>query len=245
MTTDAAAARLADGDLAIHPLDDPVRSSLRGAHAPFAEWSGRIARYHHEVAAFVGHPPELDGRDWADLAALVGPSTQVALRGSYVPPVGWEVHGEFGSVQLDGSGLEVAQDPAAIVLGPSDVPAMLDLVARTEPGPFRVRTIEMGTYLGFRHDGELIALAGERMHPQGWTEISAVCTDPRFRRRGLSTRLVRAVGHGIRARGEVPFLHARADNHTAIRLYESLGFTLRKRSVLTSVRTPAADSARR
>jgi predicted GNAT family acetyltransferase len=96
----------------------------------------------------------------------------------------------------------------------------------------------MGTYLGFLDEGRLVALAGERMHPDGWTEISAVCTDPRYRKRGLSTRLVRAVGHGIRTRGEIPFLHARADNHTAIRLYESLGFTLRQRSVLTVVRTP-------
>lgn len=223
---------------AIHPLDDPIRSSLSGAHARFAVWSGRIARYHQEVAGFVGHPPRLDDQDWADLAALVGPSSEVSLRGAYVPPAGWEVLGRLAAVQLDGSALEVAPDPDAVVLGADDVPQMLDLVERTEPGPFRERTIEMGTYLGLRVGGRLVALAGERMHPAGWTEISAVCTDPRFRGRGFSTRLIRAVGHGIRERGEIPFLHARADNAAAIRLYESLGFTLRKRSVLTLVRTP-------
>jgi len=228
-------------DSALHPLDDPIRSSLRGAHARFAVWSGRIARYDAEVAGFVGHPPRLDERDWADLVEVVGPSTEVSLRGDYVPPAGWELLGRMGSVQLDGSDLEVAPDPDVVTLGSADVPQMLDLVARTEPGPFRVRTIEMGTYLGFVADGQLVALAGERMHPDGWTEISAVCTDPRFRCRGLSTRLVRAVGHGIRARGEVPFLHARADNLSAIRLYESLGFRLRQRSVLTRVRTPGTD----
>ena len=228
-------------DSALHPLDDPIRSSLRGAHARFAVWSGRIARYDAEVAGFVGHPPRLDERDWADLVEVVGPSTEVSLRGDHVPPAGWELLGRMGSVQLDGSDLEVAPDPDVVTLGSADVPQMLDLVARTEPGPFRVRTIEMGTYLGFVADGQLVALAGERMHPDGWTEISAVCTDPRFRRRGLSTRLVRAVGHGIRARGEVPFLHARADNLSAIRLYESLGFRLRQRSVLTRVRTPGTD----
>jgi ribosomal protein S18 acetylase RimI-like enzyme len=224
---------------AIHPLDDPVRSSLSGAHARFATWSGRIARYDREVAGFIGHPLELDEQDWADLAALVGPSTEVSLRGAHVPPSGWEVLGQMGSVQLDGSAFEVAPDPNVVVLGAEDVPQMLDLVERTKPGPFRVRTIEMGTYLGLLDDGRLVALAGERMHPAGWTEISAVCTDPLFRKRGFSTRLVRAVGYGIRARGEIPFLHARADNAPAIRLYESLGFTLRKRSVLTLARTPA------
>ena len=224
----------------LHPLDDPVRSSLRGAHSQFATWSGRIARYHHEVAGFIGHPPELDDRDWADLAALVGPAGEAPLRGPHTPPPGWEVIDRLGSVQLEGTEFEVASDPDAVVLGADDVPAILDLVARTQPGPFRLRTIEMGTYLGFVDHGRLIALAGERMHPEGWTEVSAVCTDPRYRKRGLSTRLVRAVGHGIRARGEVPFLHARADNTVAIRLYESLGFTLRKRSVLTVLRTPPA-----
>ncbi|MET0473690.1 MAG: GNAT family N-acetyltransferase [Mycobacterium sp.] len=223
---------------AVHPLDDPIRSSLRGAHAAFASWSGRIGRYDEQVAGFVGHPPELDDRDWADLAALMGPSAEVSLRGAHQPPDGWQVLGRLGSVQLEGSAFEVAPDPEAVVLGDADVPRMLDLVARTAPGPFRVRTIEMGTYLGLLDGGRLIALAGERMHPAGWTEISAVCTDPRFRKRGLSTRLVRAVGHGIRARGEVPFLHARADNVGAIRLYQALGFRLRKRSVLTTVRTP-------
>jgi len=233
-----------DTDSTLHPLDDPIRSSLRGAHARFAVWSGRIARYDPQVAGFVGHPPTLDARDWSDLAALVGPSAEVSLRGPHVPPTGWDVLGRIGSVQLDGSGLDVAPDPDVVTLGPDDVPLVLDLVARTEPGPFRIRTVEMGTYLGIVDHGALVALAGERMHPEGWTEISAVCTDPRYRKRGLSTRLVRAVGHGIRARGETPFLHARADNVSAIRLYESLGFRLRQRSVLTSVRTPGREGRR-
>ena len=126
----------------------------------------------------------------------------------------------------------------AVRLTAADVPEMLDLIARTRPGPFRPRTIEMGVYLGIRRDGRLVAMAGERLHPPGWTEISAVCTDPAFRRRGLATRLVRAVAAGIRARGETPFLHAAADNTEAIRLYESLGFRLRREVMFGTVRVP-------
>ncbi|MEC3952526.1 GNAT family N-acetyltransferase [Nocardia sp. CDC153] len=224
----------------LHPLDDPVRTSLRGAHHRFAEWSGRIGRYDPEVARFVGHPPVLDEQDWADLANLLGPGGITGLRGEgHEPPPGWTILDRFGSVQMDGSGLRVAHDPDLEVLTAADVPEILELIARTEPGPYAPRTIEMGTYLGIRIGGRLVAMAGERLHPPGWTEISAVCTDAEFRGRGFGSRLVRAVGAGIRDRGEIPFLHAVAHNATAISLYETLGFTLRKRGTLTLVQAPA------
>lgn len=141
-------------------------------------------------------------------------------------------------VQLVDDGVAAMPDPDALTLGTEDVPEMLALVERTRLGPFLPRTIELGTYLGFRRDGALIAMAGERMHPPGWTEISAVCTDPTFRGEGLATRLVLALAAGIRARGERPFLHASADNAGAIRLYESLGFTLRRRLTFDAAQVP-------
>jgi ribosomal protein S18 acetylase RimI-like enzyme len=144
-------------------------------------------------------------------------------------------------VQLVGTALRAEPAPEAVRLGPDDVPEILDLVARTEPGPFLKRTIDLGTYLGIRDRGRLIALAGERLRPPGWTEISAVCTDPAYRGRGLATRLVRAVAAGIRERGDIPFLHAAADNADAIRLYESIGFTLRRRSPILLVRSPGTS----
>ncbi|MFD9074916.1 GNAT family N-acetyltransferase, partial [Streptomyces lasiicapitis] len=103
---------------------------------------------------------------------------------------------------------------------------------------FRERTIELGTYLGIRHEGALVAMAGERLHPPGWTEISAVCTDPAHRGRGLASRLVLAVAYGIRERGETPFLHTAARNTGAIRLYESLGFRLRRHIPFRAARVP-------
>jgi predicted GNAT family acetyltransferase len=96
----------------------------------------------------------------------------------------------------------------------------------------------MGTYLGIRREGRLIAMAGERLHPPGWTEISAVCTDAAFRGQGLATRLVHAVSHGIVERGETPFLHASAANVSAIRLYESLGFRLRRELLFAAYLVP-------
>ncbi len=129
-------------------------------------------------------------------------------------PAGWEVTERIEGVQLVDDGLAAAPEPEAVRLGPADVPEMLDLVARTRPGPFLPRTVELGTYLGIRRDGALIAMAGQRLHPPGWTEISAVCTDPAFRGGARPPRLIRAVAHwhpGAR-RDAVP-AHQRLEHH--------------------------------
>ncbi|MEV0642506.1 GNAT family N-acetyltransferase [Streptomyces sp. NPDC050619] len=227
-----------DGGLDSRVLNNPVWSALDGPHAGFAERNGQAARYPVDVYAFAALADPGDPAAWADLHTLVGPATVVRIKPAEQVPDGWEVVGGGVGVQLVDTALRAEPAPEAVRLGPDDVPEMLDLVARTEPGPFLKRTIELGTYLGIRERGRLIAMAGERLRPQGWTEISAVCTDPEHRGRGLATRLIRAVAAGIRERGDTPFLHAAADNTPAIRLYESIGFTLRRRSTILLVRTP-------
>jgi ribosomal protein S18 acetylase RimI-like enzyme len=219
-----------------HLLDSSVWASLTGHHARFAERHGRAIRYEPDVAPFVALSDLSDERAWADAADLVGPGGSLGLPGATAWPGGWEALFQGEGVQLVDTSLQARPDPEAVRLGPDDVPEILGLIARTEPGPFLPRTIELGTYLGIRRDGALIAMAGERQHPPGWTEISAVCTDEAYRGQGLATRLVRAVAAGIRERGETPFLHALGTNTGAIRLYESLGFTLRRRAAFTVLR---------
>jgi ribosomal protein S18 acetylase RimI-like enzyme len=244
------------------PLDNPAWAALTGPHAHFAEQKGQVLRYPVDVTPFLAIPDAPDERLWPDIADLAGPgATVVIVGGAGAPPEGWTRLHDTPAVQLDGSGLVAepgapgsgsgladeragraeplsAGDFAVARLGEADVPEMLDLVAKAQPGPFLTRTVLLGTYLGIRHEGALVAMAGERLHPPGWTEISAVCTDPAFRGRGLAARLVRAVGAGIRDRGETPFLHAAAANVNAIRLYESLGFRFRREMIFSVLQVP-------
>jgi ribosomal protein S18 acetylase RimI-like enzyme len=136
-------------------------------------------------------------------------------------------------------------DPEATVLGAADNPDMLDLAARTKPGPFTRDTRLLGTYLGIHRNGTLVAMAGERMHPEGWTEISAICTDPAARGQGLASRLIAAVVHGIRERGETPFLHVAARNENAVRLYEATGFVRRREVVFSGLTRSDSKPVRR
>jgi predicted GNAT family acetyltransferase len=103
---------------------------------------------------------------------------------------------------------------------------------KRHPGPFVERTHELGRFIGVRHEGQLVAMAGERMKPEGFTEISGVCTHPDHRGRGYAAALMCEVARAIFARGETPFLHAFDDNTNAIALYERLGFVTRWRPML-------------
>jgi ribosomal protein S18 acetylase RimI-like enzyme len=227
-----------------HPLDNPVWSSLTGPHASFATGSGTARRYRPGVSPFAAIASADDSDAWDELSALVEPGERVVHFGARplapTPPSGWDVVIELTGIQMVATdALKDRPDPEAIVLGPSDTDDMLDLAARTQPGPFTRDTRLLGSYLGFRDEGKLVAMAGERLHPEGWTEISAICTDPAARGRGLASRLTRAVAHGIRERGERPLLHAAASNTNAIRLYRALGFEPRRDLVFSGMKNSA------
>jgi ribosomal protein S18 acetylase RimI-like enzyme len=217
-------------------LDNPAYSALCGPHARFAQVRGRARRYPVDVAPFLGLPSPPSAQDWRDAADLVAPGTFAGVRcGDAELPDGWQVVDTFDLVQMIGEHITGVDCAEAIPLGAADVPEMLELVAQTEPGPFLTRTIELGDYLGIRCDGALVAMAGERFQLDGWTEISAVCTRPDHRGRGLASRLVGALIAGIQLRSQRVFLHVLSTNTGAIRLYEELGFRVRQTATVTVV----------
>jgi predicted GNAT family acetyltransferase len=111
-----------------------------------------------------------------------------------------------------------------ITLTAADAPEMLDLATLTKPGPFAIRTHELGDYIGIRREGKLVAMSGERMRTIGFTEVSAVCTHPDHLGHGYARGLMVEIMQRILARNETPFLHVRAQNNHAIDLYRRLGY---------------------
>lgn len=208
-------------------LDNPAWSSLSKSHSKLAEVQGLARRYPQEVSPFCGIDTQAEPKAWKDLAQLIGPDgVAVFFRKKLHLPSNAEVIFGGNGVQMIGAEVEGNLDNEIVELTHLDVPAMLDLIARTEPGPFAPRTIELGGYIGFKKEEKLVAMAGFRMNPPGWREISAVCTDPEYRGKGMAGRLVRTLVARIKEAGEIPFLHASASNENAIRLYESMGFVL-------------------
>jgi ribosomal protein S18 acetylase RimI-like enzyme len=223
------------------PLDNAVWHALHGGHADLAERRGRAARYPGAVSVFAALPDRPDPAAWHDLAALAGAGGPAVLfRGRVDPPAGWVAEHVLPGVQLVAPAGIGRPDPEVVAPSPADRAEATALVRATRPGPWRPRTIELGRYVGLRHDGRLVALAGERLRPTGHVEISAVCTDPEVRGRGLASRLVLHLVAAIEADGAVPFLHTSADNVTALRLYERLGFARSREVTAVALRAPGA-----
>jgi ribosomal protein S18 acetylase RimI-like enzyme len=214
----------------MHELDRPIWTALTTHQRGFAQGSELARRYDPLVSPFAAcrdnGPQAL-----AALAELV-PTTGmlVLLQAGEAPvPAGCEAGLVARGVQLllDRFSPRSLELPA-VDLGAADAEEMTALAGLTKPGPFLPGTQRLGRFVGIRIDGRLAAMAGERLRAGDWTEVSAVCTHPDFRGRGLAAQLSSLVVDRILTRGEKPFLHAFADNQQAIRLYEALGFVRRR-----------------
>ena len=148
-------------------------------------------------------------------------------------PDGWEEINRFSMLQMVATRQPAGGgDLPVIALSQADAPAMLDLVAATEPGPFGIRTPLLGRYLGIRQGNRLVAMAGERLRLPGHVELSAICVHPEVRGRGYGAALTQRLMLRVFADGEVPFLHVRPDNEAAVALYRRLGFEARRELVV-------------
>ncbi len=214
----------------LHRLDRPVWATLSTCHNPLSEGGALALRYAPDVNLFAS---ALDNSPEAlvALARLVSPSEQIVVL--QVPeiriPEGLGATKAAKGVQMVCKSEIVAphEDEDIVVLADEDAPDMLALATLTEPGPFLRNTHVTGGFYGIRADSRLVAMAGERLRFDGFTEVSAVCTHPDFRGRGFARRLSAKIAAHILARGETPFLHAWKSNTAAIALYESLGFQYR------------------
>ena len=219
-----------------HPLDRPVWSAFTGRQAGLALSDGPALRVHPDYGLFAATADNTPG-SLAALERLIRAHGEVGLVERFEPAAvaGTRVVSRALCWQM------IAEDlaepaPVSFAIEPltdADGPEMLALATLTKPGPFFRRTHQLGDFVGVKIDGRLAAMAGERMRPDGFTEVSGVCAHPDHRGKGYAARLMLQVAHKIVARGETPFLHSYAHNAGAIALYEALGFRFRCEQILT------------
>ena len=223
-----------------HVLDNPVWHALRGPLERFSasvdskgepsDPAFELIRFEPEVNIFSA-VERVDESTWENIANQIGRDGFCALFRDRIPipPAGWEEVFRGVCYQMIGRDVPNPVGLEVVLLGAEDVDEMLALTELTEPGPFFPRTLELGRYIGVRRQGRLVAMAGERFRLPGYVEISAVCSHPDFRGEGLAGELTLNVAHAIRSAGDVAFLHVLDENENAIRLYQKLGFEVRRK----------------
>jgi ribosomal protein S18 acetylase RimI-like enzyme len=216
-------------------LDNPILNSLRTGHRSLALTYGVARRFPAEIGPLSGVPDQ-SVESYEDLRPLAGASGVVGLFLDQppAPPAGWTllrgglldqmVCAEPRQRRPQLLPLEAEMRP----LTAEDAHAMVALAALTEPGPFHLRTHELGAFFGIFHSCRLVAMAGQRLSLPGFVEVSAVCTHPDFRGRGYAPALMSTVMEHIVTHGKTPMLHSFSSNASAIAVYRGLGFTFRR-----------------
>jgi len=240
---------------------DPVWHALNTRHRRLAIAKGDACRYPNDVAPFAAVAKRTEAA-LLQLHALLVPGESVWLAGTSYPDIP-ELCNE-GTLECAQMVLpkELPEKPSAVELErliATDSAAMVALTDVAFPGFFRSRTYEMGTYYGVRMDTAemdmaqasrrpaavsgppaaakppLMAMAGERLCLDGYSEISGVCTHPQHRGKGLAASLIARVARDHREQGVVSFLHVTTTNTNAINLYLRLGFVETGRITLTRI----------
>jgi predicted GNAT family acetyltransferase len=232
-------------------LDNPIWTSLTGGHLQLAlgqsTGSGAARRYPATMSPFAGLRDATPDA-FADLGQLIPAGETVALLFDSDPvvPQDWRILRTRSLVQMiqreESESLATSEE--IVRLMPPDMPEMVSLAQKTQPGPFLSETASLGEFYGIRIDGKLVAMAGQRFMPPGFVEVSAVCTHPGYRGRGLAGQLVVKVVEAIRAAQSTPFLTCLRDNTGAIKLYETLGFAIRRSFFLGVLQHQSPDSGK-
>lgn len=214
-----------------HILDRPVWSALDTRHRIFANGDKLARRYPASIVPFAASGAD-DAESLQALGRLVPAGESVFMLQSdpiALPPELTATTTAFGVQMVAEAPLPAVSDERVQQLTLDDAAEMLALASLTRPGPFTLKALSLGDFWGVKINGRLAAMAGERMKQPGYSELSGVCSHPDFRGGGLGRLLSVFVSNRIMARGEVPYLHAYANNANAIGLYESIGFRLRSK----------------
>jgi len=214
-----------------HVLDNPAWNAHVSGNKQLSNGNEFVRYFNENVAPFVGLK-ENSTEDFQILNELI-PQDRVVV---FISTLEMQIPAEWKNLQYLNI-LQMVYDqpelPAAVEIEPmlleeKHIPEMLALTKLTNPGPFFERTIDFGHYYGVFEDGKLVAMAGQRMNPSPYAEISAVCTHPDYLGRGYAKQLLLYHIHRIKSASEIPFLHVRRNNERAVKVYEHTGFITRK-----------------
>ncbi|MBC7934265.1 MAG: GNAT family N-acetyltransferase [Rhizobacter sp.] len=209
-------------------LINPVYHALISGDKHFSFGTGEVKYFDEAMSPFAGFD-EGYIKGFSDLYEQLPAGRKIlyAIPSEIKQPAGWQLQVKIGGLQFVYEGIEVTKEFGNVLpLDKTHVDQMIELVRLTKPGPFGTRTIDFKSYFGIFDNGQLVAMTGQRLHVENYTELSAVCTHPAHLGKGYASTLLQHQLQIILQQGQKPFLHVRDDNERAIAVYERLGFVV-------------------
>ncbi len=214
-------------------LDNPAWYSLSETHQEFSINYNNIKFYNPDYCPFGGFiMPENISESIDEYSKLtdgffvVGEKPQLSNQ--------LELKNELVCLQMIlNNRIDVEIKEEIIALKTSDhIEALFELVNLVQPGYFKRQTALLGNYFGIFKDNKLIAVTGERMKMDDFTEVSAIVTHPEYTGQGYAKQLIAHAVNNIFDHNKTPYLHVVESNIGAIKLYEKLGFSTRRKMSL-------------
>jgi GNAT superfamily N-acetyltransferase len=210
-------------------LDNPVWHSLSEVHQNFAITHTNIKLYHPDYCPFGGYEVNKNISDFIDeYSKLTDNFFIVGDKPTFSNSLSLKNELVCRQMILEHK-IETGVKNEIVKLGEEHANELFRLVNFVQPGYFRGKTFFLGDYYGIFSNSELVAVTGERMKMNGYTEISAVVTHPEHAGNGYAKQLVAFTVNKVLGQKKTPYLHVAETNTLAIKLYEKLGFKTRRK----------------
>lgn len=211
-------------------LDNPAWYALQESHKEFALGYGGIQFYHPDYCSFGGFTDKGATQKGMDsYAALVHDFYVIGDKPDFSEKLILKRELVCYQLLLEKQAPVDIIEPITAILTEEQRGDLSQLIREVFPGFFQSKTAELGSYYGIYKGGKLVAAAGERMKTKGYTEISAVVTRPEYTGKGYASQLIARTANHIFEEDKIPYLHVTDLNSVAIRLYNSLGFKMRRK----------------
>ena len=209
-------------------LDNFIWSALNGPHSEYGDRTELACVYKHQYYRFAA-VSENTPKAYKQLASIVEPERTIVIKGT-----GKKIeYPEWNHMDSSNVHIMILENQINVPDLPYEkvsVEYAEDLIAlsRISPhtGELNIPKIEVGDYYGIKDQDRIVAIAGERMQLDGYSEVSGVVTHPDYRKRGYGGGLTLFKCDQVLVRGNTPVLGVFEDNLGAVRLYKKLGFSI-------------------
>ena len=216
-------------------LDNPVWHSLSETHKGFAIDYGNTKFYNPDYCPFGGFIDSENIADAIDHYSTLNDNFFIVGEKPELSDA-VKITKELVCLQMIVyEKIELSIDTEIVRLTEIHNEELCALVNLVQPGYFKNKTPLLGNYFGIFKENQLVAITGERMKMNDFTEVSAIVTHPDHTGKGYAKQLITHVVNAVFEENKTPFLHVVESNIGAIKLYEKLGFVTRRKMSLWNI----------